>query len=184
MIKTFFVLKQWYIPVLMYLYYRCKICSSSVLKRLYFNCWYALFQVLFKPSKKIVFLSMCAKPVLDTLGYTCVQNLSSEQGVLGARGFITSVLDWTSVLGDQVFSPKPLGKTPTKTLENPCTEQGLKEDEFWGHWWSKYVEVVNLAKGQGFTQVRPPLIEVKTYFLLRLYCFGLDLDYKVPTPPT
>ena len=45
-----------------------------------------------------------------------------------------------------------------------------------------FVEVVNLAKGQGFTQVRPLLIEVKTYFLLRLYCFGLDLDYKIPTP--
>ena len=42
--------------------------------------------------------------------------------------------------------------------------------------------VVNLTKGQGFTQVRPLLIEVKTYFLLRLYCCGLDLDYKVPTP--
>ena len=40
----------------------------------------------------------------------------------------------------------------------------------------------NLAKGQGFTQVRPLLIEVKTYFLLLCYCFILGLDYRVPTP--
>ena len=33
----------------------------------------------------------------------------------------------------------------------------------------KYVGVVNLALGEGFTQVRPLSMEVKTYFLLRLY---------------
>ena len=46
----------------------------------------------------------------------------------------------------------------------------------------KYIGVVNLTKGQGFTQVRPLLMEVKTYFLLLLHCFILDLDYRVPTP--
>ena len=44
------------------------------------------------------------------------------------------------------------------------------------------MEVVNLAKGQGFTQVRPLLIEVKTYFLLLLYYCRLDLNYRAPTP--
>ena len=37
-------------------------------------------------------------------------------------------------------------------------------------------------QGQGFTQVRPLLIEVKTYFLLLYYCFVYDLDYKDPAP--
>ena len=60
----------------------------------------------------------------------------------------------------------------------------LWEDEFWGHWWSKYVGTVTLAKEQGFTQVRPLWIEVKTYFLLLCYCSLMNLDYKVPTPTT
>ena len=33
----------------------------------------------------------------------------------------------------------------------------------------KYVGIVNLALGEGFTQVWPLSMEVKTYFLLRLY---------------
>ena len=33
-------------------------------------------------------------------------------------------------------------------------------------------------RGQGFTQVRPLSMELKTYFLLVLYYFGLDVDYK------
>ena len=47
-----------------------------------------------------------------------------------------------------------------------------------------YVGAVNLAGGQRFTQVRPLLIEVKTYFLLLYYCFVLDLDYRNPAPTT
>ena len=47
-----------------------------------------------------------------------------------------------------------------------------------------YVGTVNLAGEQGFTQVRPLLIEVKTYFLLLYYCSLLDLDYKDPAPTT
>ena len=47
-----------------------------------------------------------------------------------------------------------------------------------------YVGTVNLAGEQGFTQVRPLLIEVKTYFLLLFYYPFLDLDYKDPAPTT
>ena len=47
-----------------------------------------------------------------------------------------------------------------------------------------YVGTVNLAGEQVFTQVRPLLIEVKTYFLLLYYCFVYNLDYKDPAPTT
>ena len=46
-------------------------------------------------------------------------------------------------------------------------------------------ELVNLDEGtRSFTQVRPLCLEVKTYFLLVLYCCGLVLDYKIPAPLT
>ena len=49
----------------------------------------------------------------------------------------------------------------------------LREGEFWGHRCSKYTGEINLALGHRFTQVRPLLVEVKTYFLLLF--IALDL---------
>jgi hypothetical protein len=51
---------------------------------------------LVQTKKKFVFIHVCTTCV----GYTCMQNLSSKQDVLGSRVFTTTGLDETSVLGD------------------------------------------------------------------------------------